>query len=308
MVSVGQFVEYKYVFLDGDKLTEGADYEAESGSTRLTIKTSTLTSRGSGRHTLGVEFRTQDSSDTLHRAAQNYYVDGGRRSGGRDNSGSSSGNSDSNNPYSSDTSGLPQSNRAYTENSDTPGTWKQEGSTVTLTDAQGAPVTGWVARDHHWYYFNEQGVMQTGWQPIGGKWCYFHTLNDGTMGQLYADTFTPDGYYVDEEGSWVPVIPGRCFTTRPNTPGNWQNGVSGARYFRKPDGTPWTDWIVANHYWYYLDKNGAMIGGWKQAEDGKWYFFQTEQDENAGMLYSDTVTPDGYQVGSQGEWDGAAAK
>ena len=51
-----------------------------------------------------------------------------------------------------------------------------------------------------------------------------------------------------------------------------------------------------------------MIGGWKQAEDGKWYFFQTEQDENAGMLYSDTVTPDGYQVGSQGEWDGAAAK
>ena len=74
MISQGVISEFKYVYLDGEKLTEGEDYTAESGSTRITIKGQTLTEVGPGTHTLGVEFRTGET-DTLKRAAQNYTVE-----------------------------------------------------------------------------------------------------------------------------------------------------------------------------------------------------------------------------------------
>lgn len=71
-VSEGVLAEFKKVFLDGVELTED-QYDAVSGSTRLTINSQTLTSsQQEGRHTLGVEFRTSDA--TLMRAAQNFYL------------------------------------------------------------------------------------------------------------------------------------------------------------------------------------------------------------------------------------------
>ena len=49
-----------------------------------------------------------------------------------------------------------------------------------------------------WYYMNGSGEMQTGWQYIGGRWYYL-----GTDGAMYANTRTPDGYYVDGSGARV---------------------------------------------------------------------------------------------------------
>ena len=89
-VSEGVLGEFKKVFLDG-VLLDPSEYTAVSGSTRITISSQTLTSSNStGRHTLGVEFRTSD--DTLMRAAQNFYVtDGSKPDSGN------SGNDDHNN-------------------------------------------------------------------------------------------------------------------------------------------------------------------------------------------------------------------
>ncbi len=89
-VSEGVLGEFKKVFLDG-VLLDPSEYTAVSGSTRITISSQTLTSSNStGRHTLGVEFRTSD--DTLMRAAQNFYVtDGSKPDSGN------SGNNDQNN-------------------------------------------------------------------------------------------------------------------------------------------------------------------------------------------------------------------
>ena len=62
------------MFLDGEKLVRDVDYQAESGSTRLTIRSQTLTkSNAVGTHTLGVEFRTSGES-LLKKAAQNFEV------------------------------------------------------------------------------------------------------------------------------------------------------------------------------------------------------------------------------------------
>ncbi len=79
-VSEGVFTEFVDVYLDGNKLTKGVDYDAESGSTRITIKAETLDEDlGKGTHTLGVEFRVDgDENKELKRAAQNFKVKSGK--------------------------------------------------------------------------------------------------------------------------------------------------------------------------------------------------------------------------------------
>ena len=90
LVSQGVLDEFVDIYLDGVKLTEGQDYEAESGSTRITIRSITLASAGEGAHTLGMEFRT--GSDILKRAAQNYQVSPRGQEPGVDNNDGSHGN------------------------------------------------------------------------------------------------------------------------------------------------------------------------------------------------------------------------
>ena len=47
-------------------------------------------------------------------------------------------------------------------------------------------------------------MMLTGWQQIDGKWYYFSEAEgSGTMGALFRDTVTPDGYAVNGAGVWV---------------------------------------------------------------------------------------------------------
>ena len=74
---LGDFID---LWLDGRKLTKGVDYQAESGSTVITIYGETLDGNddGSGKtHTIAAEFREGDKDDgTLKRAAQNYVIEG----------------------------------------------------------------------------------------------------------------------------------------------------------------------------------------------------------------------------------------
>ena len=95
-VSQGVLDEFTDVYLDGEKLVKDVDYTAESGSTRLTISSQTLTrSNTTGTHTLGAEFRTS-GEHVLKAAAQNFKVvakgantGNGGSSGGSGNSGGS---------------------------------------------------------------------------------------------------------------------------------------------------------------------------------------------------------------------------
>lgn len=95
MVSNGVFSEYRAVYLDGQKLVEGQDYSAASGSTRIALLTSTLRNVDTTKkeHTLAIEFRTAEGD--LKRAAQNYILinDGSNNDNGGSGSGSDSGSS-----------------------------------------------------------------------------------------------------------------------------------------------------------------------------------------------------------------------
>ncbi|WP_455650054.1 N-acetylmuramoyl-L-alanine amidase family protein [Enterocloster citroniae] len=88
--------------------------------------------------------------------------------------------------YSYDTGGYPAS------------CWKQIDGAWYHFNSSGYMQTGWLRLDGEWYYLAGNGAMMTGWQAINGKWYYL-----GTDGVMYADTWTPDGRYVNGSGAWV---------------------------------------------------------------------------------------------------------
>ena len=78
-----------------------------------------------------------------------------------------------------------------------------------FADMDGYMDTGWYTDSSGSTYYlnplsdNTMGRMMTGWVLIDGKHYYFNEKADGTRGKLCRNTFTPDGYYVDEHGVWV---------------------------------------------------------------------------------------------------------
>ena len=82
--SNGEFGEFVDLWLNGEKLTRGVDYDAESGSTKITIYSETFDNKAnqSGRNTIAAEFRTTDTSsknntdntNQLNRTSQNFRI------------------------------------------------------------------------------------------------------------------------------------------------------------------------------------------------------------------------------------------
>ncbi len=76
-ISQGEFAEFVDFWLNGKKLVRGVDYNAESGSTRITIMAQTFKNKASksGRNTIAAEYRVNgDQQKELKKAAQNFVV------------------------------------------------------------------------------------------------------------------------------------------------------------------------------------------------------------------------------------------
>ena len=65
-----------------------------------------------------------------------------------------------------------------------------------------AMKTGWEKVEGSWYYMDASGKMVTGWCQINGTWYYF-SKESNALGQMLANTTTPDGYKVDANGALV---------------------------------------------------------------------------------------------------------
>ena len=70
------------------------------------------------------------------------------------------------------------------------------GSWYYLNDS-GSMATGWLKDSGTWYYLKDSGSMATGWVKDNGKWYYL-----ASSGNMLRNTYTPDGYYVDDSGAW----------------------------------------------------------------------------------------------------------
>lgn len=117
---------------------------------------------------------------------------------------------------------------AKTGRTNTAGQWKMEEKHWTFLDEKGNKLTGWIVSNGEWYYLDENGKMKTGWLLDNGKWyffstemaektgraltgwqwidgyCYFFSMvDDNSLGILYVNRMTPDGYHVNQSGQWI---------------------------------------------------------------------------------------------------------
>ena len=139
----------------------------------------------------------------------------------------------------------------------------------------------------------------------------------------YGAPLTP-GDWKQEDGAW------RFCDPEQNAYAGWVLTSSGWYYMDPSDGKMVTGWKQINGSRYYFETQqgkteGKMHTGWYQDEQGKWYFFNNKsgektegtmvtgwkwidgkcyyfsENEDAGVLYVNTVTPDGFSVNDQGQ-------
>ncbi|WP_308685206.1 CAP domain-containing protein [Stomatobaculum longum] len=80
--------------------------------------------------------------------------------------------------------------------------WLSINGTWYSMNSAGYMETGWVRDDGGWYYMDtESGAMRVGWVNVNGNWYY---LNPADGGRMLANSYTPDGYYVDGNGVYQP--------------------------------------------------------------------------------------------------------
>lgn len=135
--------------------------------------------------------------------------------------------------------------------------WYSEGKNdwYYLND-DGIMQTGWLGEYHlHEISDGTKGHMDYGWYYDGNTWYFLNTVHDGTFGarktgwqwidgycycfaedgKMYADTVTPDGYQVNEEGRWIvdnqiQFVPGKGLSSKIIDPHiNGGSGKSGGK-------------------------------------------------------------------------------
>lgn len=99
----------------------------------------------------------------------------------------------------------------------------------------------------------------------------------------------------------LPPIPwSNDFQDIPFSSGTDRDGKEVWRYYKEGEGLVRNRW-VQNHKggWYYCGEDGLLLKNtWlHDSSDGKYYYLGDEWT----MLH-DTITPDGYTVGSDGAW------
>ena len=101
-------------------------------------------------------------------------------------------------------------------------------------------------------------------------------------------------------------------------PGTWKKDDTGWWYEKKEGGYISASWARIDGQWYYFDESGYMKTGWIM-DQGIWYYLNEDGSMAAqrwilwndkwyylnwnGAMAVNTMTPDGYTVGSDGVWN-----
>ena len=142
-----------------------------------------------------------------------------------------------------------------------------------------------------WVYIEADGSLAEGWKKIEGVWYYFWP--EMVTGNWYDDE-DQALYLFDENGAWTGLSATKTGWIQKG--GSWyyvyEDDYFGLRFqvnepYRFEDGTwygfdkngkmaaggwYWEDDGEDYKYWYYANKDGTLVKGWKLI-DGKWYYF-----------------------------------
>ena len=293
MISEGIYEEFVDVFLDGRKLTRDVEYSAESGSTRITIRSQTLKdSNTPGTHTLGIEFRTKDTN-TLKRAAQNYRVTGSSST----NTGNSTGDGDSDrdsgtaNSKKSRITRDPKKGYMHPDTGIITGSgtgyshWEKDDIGWKLIYADGTAAAGTMVQQE-----NKEDVEQVLWEKVNNAWYAF-----GAGGYLKS------GWIYDYRlRSWYLISENHGMKS-----GWYTDAQDRQTYYLEPEtGSLATGWKNITNKWYYFN-SVSLAPTWElDRETGNWFYNARSGGKPYGALYRNGKTPDRYYVDQEGVWDG----
>ena len=97
----------------------------------------------------------------------------------------------------------------------------------------------------------------------------------------------------------------------------WNKNSSGWHYVKEDKTNAANEWLYLDGAYYWFDPDGSMATGWREFTDGSFYYLHPEtgammtgwiQDVDwyylgpDGRLWTNTTTPDGYQVNEYGIW------
>ena len=125
--------------------------------------------------------------------------------------------------------------------------------------------------------------------------------SSGTRRNTGSTTVQTLKWILDEKG-WRLKNPDQTWVMN-----GWKE-VNGIWYHFNEEGYMQTGWFTdldGNKYYLSTDEGptqGGMVIGWQLIEN-KWYYFNMVSDGTKGRLLFNTVTPDGYTVGTDGVWN-----
>lgn len=102
----------------------------------------------------------------------------------------------------------------------------------------------------------------------------------------------------DEAGkiSYGKIVPKQKGPGRSISDGTWLNDQTGWKYRNENGSNTVSSWQQIDNKWYYFNESGYMETGWIYWKE-KWYYCGED-----GAMKSNTMTPDGYQLGNDGVW------
>lgn len=120
-----------------------------------------------------------------------------------------------------------------------------------------------------WYHFNASGLMDSGWfRDENLDWYYCNMVKDGWFGKMKT------GWHYDEKDNhwyYLDMVTGRM-----------------AKGWKK----------IGENWYYFTAQNTAETYSY-DGRTGQWVYLQNDM-RPLGSMYSNELTPDGYQVGADG--------
>lgn len=125
----------------------------------------------------------------------------------------------------------------------------------------------WLQVNGLWYYFSESGLMETGWVKIKTDWYYLDKTNgnmktgwlldedgswyylDGVNGDMWANKWTPDGYYVNKSGVYDASKKNKKKAVGPSAQVNEKKSVALLKGIEFPSLTSFATENLSNNNW-----------------------------------------------------------
>ncbi len=138
----------------------------------------------------------------------------------------------------------------------------------------------WIKDAVGWWYRHSDGSYSANqWEKINEKWYFFNKT-----GYMETSWILWNGkwYYLKADGDMAE--------------NEWVFYKNQWYFLKDGSGDMVVGWILWKNHWYYLNTDGTMKTGWV-LWNGKWYYLNKNGD-----MAANGITPDGYQVGTDGAW------